>query len=100
MFPNAGGMIAAIANGTHGPGSIRIDLGLTRSFRIAEGQSMEFRFEAFNATNHVNPLLSSTTSQTITDARFGQILGAADPRIMQVALKYVFQTTFSLDREI
>ncbi len=70
-----------------GPGSIRIDLGLTRTFRVREGQSVEFRAEAFNAPNHVNP---GNPNTTLTDSAFGRILSAADPRIMQLALKYVF----------
>jgi len=70
-----------------GPGNIRIDLGLTRTFKITERQSVEFRAEAFNAPNHVNPLNPVTS---LTDPSFGRILNAADPRIMQMALKYVF----------
>jgi hypothetical protein len=70
-----------------GPGSIRIDLGLTRTFRVREGQSVEFRAEAFNAPNHVNP---GNPNTTLTDSAFGRILSASDPRIMQMALKYVF----------
>jgi hypothetical protein len=70
-----------------GPGSIRIDLGLTRTFHVTERQSVEFRAEAFNAPNHVNPL---NPTLNLTDPTFGRILSAADPRIMQMALKYVF----------
>ncbi len=70
-----------------GPGSIRIDLGLTRTFKITERQSVEFRAEAFNAPNHVNPLNPVTS---LSDPSFGRILNASDPRIMQMALKYVF----------
>jgi hypothetical protein len=70
-----------------GPGSIRIDLGLTRTFRVREGQSVEFRAEAFNAPNHVNP---GNPNTTLTDSAFGRILSASDPRIIQMALKYVF----------
>jgi len=70
-----------------GPGSIRIDLGLTRTFKVTERQSVEFRAEAFNAPNHVNP---GNPSTTLTDSNFGRILTAADPRIMQMAMKFVF----------
>src|SRR6266850_2715237 len=38
-----------------GPGSIRIDMGLTRKFQIREKQTVEFRVEAFNLPNHLNP---------------------------------------------
>jgi hypothetical protein len=70
-----------------GPGSINIDMGLTRVFRIREKQSIQFRAEAFNMPNHVNP---NNPQQTLTDPNFGKILSAADGRTMQMALKYVF----------
>ncbi len=70
-----------------GPGSIRIDMGLTRAFQIREGQSLEFRAEAFNVPNLVNLGLPTLV---LTSGSFGQILSATDPRIMQLALKYVF----------
>jgi hypothetical protein len=70
-----------------GPGMFRIDMGLTRSFRVREGQNMEFRAEAFNMPNHVN---LSTPNLTLSTNTFGQIQSAADPRILQLALKYIF----------
>ena len=70
-----------------GPGSINIDMGLTRTFRIREKQSVQFRAEAFNVPNHVNP---GNPNVTLTDSNFGRILTAADGRTMQIALKYVF----------
>jgi hypothetical protein len=70
-----------------GPGSIRIDMGVTRTFRVREKESVEFRAEAFNLPNHMNP---GNPSATLTDQNFGRILSAGDPRIMQFALKFVF----------
>jgi carboxypeptidase family protein len=75
------------AQNIQGPGSIRIDMGLTRTFQIREGQSLEFRAEAFNLPNHLNPL---DPTLVLTNSNFGKIQTAADPRIMQLALKYVF----------
>jgi hypothetical protein len=81
-----------------GPGSVRIDMGVVRIFRVHERQSVEFRAEAFNVANHVNACSSSAGQQgspncmstNLTDATFGRILAAGDPRIMQMALKFVF----------
>ncbi|HYR45059.1 MAG TPA: carboxypeptidase regulatory-like domain-containing protein [Terriglobia bacterium] len=81
-----------------GPGSVRIDMGLVRIFRLREKQSVEFRAEAFNVANHVNGCSSISGQQgapdcmntNLSDATFGRILSAADPRIMQMALKFVF----------
>ena len=70
-----------------GPGFIGIDMGLTRKFQIREKQLIEFRAEAFNVPNHVNPFNPVTT---LTSTTFGKIQSANDPRILQLALKYVF----------
>jgi hypothetical protein len=70
-----------------GPGLINLDLGLTRRFGLAETQWIEFRAEAFNAPNHVNPM---NPSANLNSQTFGRSVAAADPRIIQLALKYVF----------
>jgi hypothetical protein len=74
-------------NTLRGPGGILIDAGVTRSFKIREAQSIQFRVEAFNLPNHVNP---GNPITTLNSQQFGQIVSAGDPRIMQLALKYVF----------
>jgi hypothetical protein len=60
--------------------------GLVRNVSC-EGRTLEFRAEAFKIPNHVNPGLPDTS---FSSATFGKILTAGDPRIMQIALKYVF----------
>jgi hypothetical protein len=70
-----------------GPASITINMGLTRTFQVRENQSIDFRAEAFNLSNHVNLGLPGTI---LTNSTFGKITSAADPRILQLALKYVF----------
>ena len=69
------------------PGSIRIDMGLTRKFRIREKQTVEFRAEAFNLPNHLNP---GNPNTTLSNLNFGKIQSSLDERVMQFALKYVF----------
>jgi len=59
------------ARNVRGPGSINIDMGVTRTFRIREKQSVQFRAEAFNMPNHVNP---NNPNVTLTDPNFGKIL--------------------------
>jgi len=76
-----------------GPGSVKFDMAVTRAFRIRERQSVEFRAEAFNLSNHVN--LGNPNLVLSDVANFGRILSTAkgttgDPRIMQLALKFVF----------
>ena len=70
-----------------GPGLIQIDMGVTRTFKVRETQSVQFRAEAFNVPNHMNP---SNPVMALNNTVFGKIQAAADPRILQLALKYVF----------
>jgi hypothetical protein len=70
-----------------GPGFVGIDMGLSRKFPVREGQSIEFRAEAFNVPNHLNPGNPVTNFSSST---FGRIQSADDPRILQFALKYIF----------
>jgi outer membrane receptor protein involved in Fe transport len=70
-----------------GPGFIGIDVGLTRKFQIRERESLEIRGEAFNLPNHTNPL---DPVLTLTSNTFGQIQAASDPRILQLAMKFLF----------
>jgi len=70
-----------------GPGVITINMGLTRKFQIREKQSVEFRAEAFNLPNHLNP---NNPVTALNNPNFGKILSAKDPRIIQLALKYIF----------
>jgi carboxypeptidase family protein len=74
-------------NNVLGPGMITINMGLTRTFKIREAQSMQFRAEAFNVPNHMNP---GNPITAFNNTNFGKIQTANDPRIMQFALKYVF----------
>jgi len=75
------------ATSIRGPGAINFDMGLTRRFQIREGQSLEFRAEAFNMPNHVNP---NNPQAALNSQTFGKSSSALDPRIMQLALKFVF----------
>jgi hypothetical protein len=80
-FGNAG------AFSLQGPGKINVNVSAARIFKVREGHRLEVRFEAFNAINHANfsnPVVSVSSSQ------FGQLLTAANPRILQIAMKYVF----------
>src|SRR5207237_198969 len=76
-------------NSVVGPGYWDWSESVARQFKIAEGQSIEFRAEAFNLTNTMrrgNPATTFGTPNT-----FGRILSSNNgPRIMQFALKYVF----------
>ena len=71
-----------------GPGYFGIEMAVSRIFRLRESMSLEARGEAFNLTNSVR--LNAPVTTRGSTATFGKILGAQDPRIMQVALKLLF----------
>jgi hypothetical protein len=70
-----------------GPGAFTMDMALMRRIPILEKHEVQIRAEAFNVLNH--PVFGNPRS-SLTDNNFGRILSAADPRIFQFALKYVF----------
>ena len=71
----------------HGPGSYQLDMALLRDFHLTESQRVQFRWEVFNVPNEAI-FTTLTTAQNSTT--FGNFTAAADPRIMQFALKYLF----------
>jgi len=77
-------------NIVRGPDSKNLDLALTRAFRFSSARYIEVRVEAFNAFNWFEWGQPNTA---INAATFGQITTTSTtvpPRVMQLALKYVF----------
>jgi hypothetical protein len=77
------------------PSMVQVDMKLARTFHVRERQTVEFRWEVFNVPNRVNlgapnTVLNSGTFGQITSDINGSSSQAGDPRIMQLALKYVF----------
>jgi hypothetical protein len=70
------------------PGTRQADLSLARNLRIRENHTLNFRFEAFNSTNHPN--WNAPSSDARSPATFGVITGAKTMRQLQLALKYTF----------
>ncbi len=70
-----------------GPGRHQVDVGLTKNFYVTEARYLQFRWEMFNAPNHVN--LSAPTT-TINLATTGRIFSASPGRQMQFGLKFIF----------
>jgi hypothetical protein len=73
-------------NPLRGPGYRNLDLGVTRRM-VSESSALELRVEVFNATN-TPPLGAPNT--TVGSAAFGTITSAGDPRVVQLAVKFVF----------
>jgi hypothetical protein len=70
-----------------GPGTHILDLGLMKNFRVTEAKYFQFRWEMYNALNHVNLNNPGTTLGT---SSFGKILSARGARTMQLGLKFLF----------
>ena len=86
-LPALGTFGSAGRNILAGPGYADVDMSLFKSFRITESKSLVLRWEVFNLFNRAN---FGNPSGTFSSAVFGQITSAMDPRIMQVALKFIF----------
>ena len=74
-------------NSVLGPGYAGLDLGVSKTFRLADRQRLEIRWEIFNALNRANFDLPNRIFGT---DNFGRIFSAKNPREMQFGLKLTF----------
>jgi hypothetical protein len=86
-------------NALRAPSTWRVDTALSRRFGVGGSRQIEARLETFNLFNHVGPGVTQqingfgavgAPNTVFTNTLFGKITTAADPRIMQFALKYLF----------
>ncbi len=78
-----------------GPAHFNTDQSLFKNIRISERFKAQFRAEFFNAFNHTNFLLPSSSTganfaNRITSGIFGEAAGTLDPREIQFGLKLFF----------
>jgi hypothetical protein len=85
---------AGTRNNLRGQGFFGVDLGLAKRWQMpwSERQSLQFRWEVFNVTNHVgfdaqsiNATIDSSGSQFGNYSRLN-----TNPRVMQFALRFEF----------
>jgi hypothetical protein len=74
----------------YGPGIDNYDMTLKKSLRLVEGTSLDVRIEAFNVFNHAQFYGPASVDGQIEDPDFGAITHAADPRLIQMAVKLIF----------
>ncbi len=74
----------------HGPGILNFDLALLRTVRLAESRTLQFRLETFNTFNHAQFFGPAAVDGGVDTKLFGQVVNAAPPRLMQVAVKFTF----------
>ena len=70
-----------------GPGVVNLDLAIYKDFRVKDRARVQFRAEAFNATNTPH---FGVPNANVGDPTFGQINGAGDGRNLQFGLKIIF----------
>ena len=74
-------------NVVQGPPYTNWDFAAVKNIRVMEGKELQFRGELFNFLNHTNLRLPNSD---ISSPTFGQIHSDLGPRVIQVALKFLF----------
>lgn len=70
-----------------GPGTIAVDMALSKSVQLKEMQSLEFRVSATNVFNHPN---FTSIDTTLGSPTFGQVIAAGAMRRGQLTARYRF----------
>ena len=70
-----------------GPGYFNWDFSAFKNIRVTESKEFQFRGELFNILNHTNFRLPVSD---ISSPNFGQIQQDVGPRVIQVALKFLY----------
>ncbi len=73
-----------------GPGLFNFNLSLFKTFALTSregGPRLELRFESFNTFNHTE---FQNLDLGTSDANFGQVTSAYDPRVLQLGAKFSF----------
>jgi len=81
VFGNEGRNVVA------GPGYVNWDFSVFKNMKVTESKEIQFRGELFNILNHTNFRLPVSD---ISSPNFGQIQTDVGPRVIQVALKFLF----------
>ena len=75
-----------------GDGYFSVDAGLSKVFRITEGQNLKLAWEAFNVTNSVrfdpNSIANNPFGSPTSFGNYSALL--TRPRVMQLSLRYAF----------
>ena len=74
-------------NAVWGPRYVNWDASAFKNIRLTESKELQFRGELFNVLNHTNFRLPVSDIESPT---FGQVQSDVSPRVIQVALKFLF----------
>lgn len=70
-----------------GPGTISVEMAISKTIQLKEMQGIEFRLSASNVFNHVN---FTTIDATFGSPTFGQVVGTGSMRKAQLVARYRF----------
>ncbi len=70
-----------------GPGLNNWDLAVIKDTKFTESKTLQLRFETFNTWNHAQ---FGNPDGNFNSGTFGVILGARDPRRIQIGAKFMF----------
>jgi len=70
-------------------GFVNFDMSVFKDFRIHEDKRLQLRFEFFNIFNHTRFDIRYLTTN-MNSAAFGNVTAALNPRIIQLAARFVF----------
>lgn len=70
-----------------GPGQVRIDFSMSKSFEIRDKAKLQLRFDSFNLANHTN---FSGIATNINAANFGRFTSSRGARIIQLNARLSF----------
>ena len=83
---------SGVRNNIIGNGMFEIDTGVSKDFSLGEQRTLEFSWQAFNATNSVRyDVRSAQPSLSYDPTQFGKYISTlTTPRFMQFALRFAF----------
>jgi Carboxypeptidase regulatory-like domain len=73
-----------------GPGIENFDMAVQKRLTFTESKSLDFRVDAFNIFNHAQFYGPQSVDGNINDPTFADVVSAAPPRLLQLALKINF----------
>jgi hypothetical protein len=74
-------------NPVRGPGYRNLDLAVMRRVPLSASRTLEIRAEVFNVTNTTR---FGAPNTIVGSSAFGTITSAGDPRVLQLALRFLF----------
>ena len=95
FVPAAFGTFGNVGRNTfHGSGISNTDVIMAKQTKFTERTGLELRFELFNVFNHTQFLMpdpqGSVSPENVRSSRFGRVLSARAPRIIQLGAKFTF----------